>query len=146
MLFLLLLFKNHKKLLKIAIALSLLVFLYLVGFMLYLLKNVAIEITAMDIVDGYLETRMTVSNDTPFDVFLNDLRMNLNVVELTETIYGDSRFKGRKIAGEKTVKLKFRFHIITEYEADAIEGDIIVILSKFYIKVPLKQKIGANSV
>ncbi|ELQ75720.1 hypothetical protein THOM_1392 [Trachipleistophora hominis] len=142
MLFLLLLFKNNKKFLKIAIALLLLVFVYVVCFMVYILKNVVIEIASIDIVDGYIETRVSVCNDTPFDVYLNDLRLQLNVAELSGAIHKNRMFKGTRIAGDSTTRLKFKFHIVQEYEVNAVQGHVLVVLSKFYIKVPLKHEIG----
>lgn len=147
MLLLLLLFKKHKKALRIILAISLLLFLYTVIFITYILKNITIEIAALGIEDDRLFLNMKFRNETAFDVVLEDIKLQMNIFDLGEAMgkSGNKRLGKRRMERGRVTKVRVFFAIDEEYEAEGVEGEIVIIMSKFGIKVPFRNKMNLRT-
>lgn len=81
-------------------------------------------------------------NNTQFDVYLEDVKLVLNMFEFSDVEMNKKPYERQKIEGKTTLNLLLEFPILKRYDVKDVNGSIVIVASKWHIKVPFKHHIN----
>ncbi|KRH95180.1 hypothetical protein M153_2200049921 [Pseudoloma neurophilia] len=152
MFFLYFLYKKYPRACKRLLFIIISVMVVFMMAMYHLFKNIEIAFTVFDInPKNGISFEMRVKNRSFFNVKLEDIKLevekfNLGKAQQVFTAKNGSKtikkFKPENIKAHSVNDLDLFFRILEEFD-EPFQGNIMIVMNKFGIKVPFEQKISA---
>lgn len=141
MFFLYFLYKKNKKLFKYFLISIISILLLLIIFFYHIFSNLEINFKKLKLKNENFILELRIKNKSFFDVNLDKIKLEIRKYELGKPEENGKRIEKMKILKNETKILKVFFKILGVFENEKFEGDLMVVMSKWKIKVPYEHKI-----